>query len=115
MYAQLKCNTYFFTPLSIMNSSKLSEPTLFKISSLLNSIFTFFGVVLEPFIGRVARYTPSSRLKNALKIKANLEFHKSLDYFIVMPSVQSIMIDNLLLISVIPCCYMMNGIFYSTF
>ena len=34
-----------------------------------------------PFIGRVARYTPSSSPKIASKIKANLEFHKSSDDF----------------------------------
>ena len=35
-----------------------------------------------PFIGRVARYTSSSMPKNASKIKANLEFHKSSDDFV---------------------------------
>ena len=39
--------------------------------------------VFCPFIGRVARYTPSSRPKNASKIKANLEFQKSSDDFYV--------------------------------
>ena len=34
------------------------------------------------FIGRVARYTSSSMPKNASKIKANLEFHKSSDDFV---------------------------------
>ena len=42
----------------------------------------FFLAVFCPFIGRVAHYTPSSRPKNASKIKANLEFHKSSDDFI---------------------------------
>ena len=37
---------------------------------------------IRPFISRVARYTPSSRSRNASKIKANLEFHKSSDDFI---------------------------------
>ena len=37
--------------------------------------------VFCPFIGRVARYTPSSRPKNASKTKANLEFHESSDDF----------------------------------
>ena len=35
-----------------------------------------------PLIGRVARYSPSSRPKIASKTKANLETHKSLDDFI---------------------------------
>ena len=41
-----------------------------------------FAAVFWPFISRVARYTPSSRPKNTLKIKANLEFHKSSNDFI---------------------------------
>lgn len=41
----------------------------------------FFLAVFWPFIGRIARYTPSSRPQNASKIKANLEFHKSSDDF----------------------------------
>jgi len=43
----------------------------------------FFLAVFCPFIGRVARYTPSSRPKNVTKIKANLEFQKSSDDFII--------------------------------
>ena len=38
-------------------------------------------ILSPPFIGHVARYTPSSRPKIASKIKANLELHKSLDDF----------------------------------
>ena len=68
MYAQLKCNTYFFTPLSIMNSSKLSEPTLFKISSLLNSIFTFlfgrFGTFHRSCSSLHSLFKAQKRLKN---------------------------------------------------
>ena len=45
-------------------------------------LFTFlFGRFLT-FISRVARYSPFSRPKNASRIKANLEFHKSSDDFI---------------------------------
>ena len=43
--------------------------------------FSNFGRFLT-FIGRVARYTPSSRPKNASRIKENLEFHKISDDFI---------------------------------
>ena len=39
--------------------------------------------VFCPFIGRVARYTPSSRPKNVSKIRANFEFHKSSDNFYI--------------------------------
>ena len=42
----------------------------------------FFLVVFWSFIGRVARYTPSSRSKNTSKIKANLEIHKNSDDFL---------------------------------
>ena len=36
---------------------------------------------VHQYISRVARYTPSSRPKNASRIKANLEIHKSSDDF----------------------------------
>ena len=49
-----------------------------------------FWVVFCPFIGRVARYTPSSRLKNDSKIKANLDFHLSSDDFIANASPRAI-------------------------
>ena len=54
------------------------------ISSKFNlylSFWLFFDFSF--FIGRVARYTPSSRPKNTSKIKANLEIHKSSDDFIL--------------------------------
>ena len=51
------------------------------IWALLHSIFTFLFGHFWPFIGRVARYTPSSRPKTASKIKADLEIHKSSDDF----------------------------------
>ena len=46
----------------------------------------FFLVVYGPFIGRVDRYTPSSRSKNASKTKAISEFHKCSDDFDIFKS-----------------------------
>ena len=52
------------------------------ISSKFNLHLSFWPFFLT-FHQSVARYTPSSRPKNASKIKANLEFHKSSDDFTI--------------------------------
>ena len=74
---------WVFTWFLMLKTSKLSdEDLILSLSSSEIQSSPFFLVVFGPVIGRVARYTPSSRPKNASKIKANLEFQKSSDDFV---------------------------------